>query len=327
VKTPNHPAAHHYLVHALEIDGRFAEAQKHGAVLAKLAPGAPHAIHMSGHGLMRTGRITEAIAKFEEADRAGAAIRAAESIEDAHDWHHSHNLSLLASAYRHEGRMKEAEAVIRRLAEIPALGDDAELDRKDLASFLLSRGRHEEALVAADALVKNRLPEVRAIGHALAGEALLATGKLEDASRRLADAQREQSAIGGELGATRDWMAGLYVQELDLFLSIVDGRQQSMEAPTHGMAAGLIRNHRAMRGPDGWVQALFRLERLATASRGLGDWTLSEMATEAMLEHDPGYAGSHLAQAAIARHQGKNDVARKEEALARKLWPKADTGL
>lgn len=322
-KNPAHPGAHHYMVHALENDGKFAQAQGHGETLAKLAPGAPHMVHMHGHGLMRVGRVADAIARFEESDRLGAAIRAAESVTEAHDWHHSHNLSFLASAYRHEGRMKDAEAVIRRLIAIPALGDDAELDRKDLASYLLSRGRNDEALAAADVLTKNRLPEVRAIGHALAGEALLALGRASDAKRRHAEAVREQSAIGGELGATRAWIASLYVDELTACLLLVEGHSEDARE----IAGRLLASYQAMRGPDGWVQATFRLERLATVSRGMGDWTLSAAAAEAMLAHDSGYAGSHLARAAVARHEGRAEEALKEEALARKSWPKADPGL
>lgn len=319
-KNPDHPAAHHYLVHALENEGKFTDAQRHGERFAKLAPGAPHAIHMAGHGLMRVGRVADAIARFEEADRTGAAIRAAESVTDAHDWHHSHNLSLLASAYRHEGRMREAEAVLRRLAAIPALGDDAELDRKDLAAFLLARGRNDEALAAADAVAKNRLAHVRAIGHALAGEALLALGRVPEAKRRHADALGEQTAIDGSRAATRVWIASLYVDELAAFLLVADGRSDEARV----VAAQLIASHRAMRGPDGWVQALFRLERLAIVSAGAGDWALAQAATDAMVAHAPGYGGTHLARAAIARHEGHDELAAKEEARARKAWPKAD---
>lgn len=322
-KNPDHPGAHHYMVHALENDGKFAKAQVHGATVAKLAPGAPHMIHMHGHGLMRVGRVADAIARFEESDRVGAAIRAEESVTEAHDWHHSHNLSFLASAYRHEGRLKDAEAVIRRLMAIPALGDDAELDRKDLASFLLSRGRNEDALAAADVLTKNRLPGVRAIGHALAGEALLASGNVPEAKARHSEAAREQASIGGELGATRAWFASLFVDELAAFLLLADGRSDEARE----IAGRLVENHRAMRGPDGWVQALFRLERIATVSRSSGDWELAAAVAEAMIEHDAGYAGSHLARAAVARHHGRTEEALKEEALARKSWPKADPGL
>jgi len=322
-KNASHPAAHHYLVHALENDGKFPEAERHAAAFAKLASGAPHAIHMHGHGLMRIGKMSEAIARFEEADRTGAAIRAAEGIADAHDWHHSHNLSLLTSAYRHEGRMKDAEAVLRRLAAIPALGDDAEIDRKDLASFLLGRGRHADAIDAANELGKSRLAEVRAMGHAIAGEALLALGRTVEAKARLADAQREHAAIAGDLAYTRAWIASLYVDELALGVLLSAGRFEDARET----ADRLVESHRAMRGPDGWAQALFRLERLAALARETGDWTLAESVALAIREHDPSYAGGHLARAAVARHAGHADEALRAEVLARKAWPKADPGL
>lgn len=322
-KNPDHAGAHHYLVHALENDGRFEKAAEHGARVAALGAGAPHLVHMDGHGLMRNGKVAKAIARFEETDRLGAAIRAAEKIDVANDWHHSHNLSLLASAYRREGRMKDAEKTIRRLAEVSPVGEDALMDRKDLAAFLLARGRYEEALAAADVLAKSRLAETRAIAHAMAGEALLAQGKASDASLRHAQALEERRNVTGELATSRTWVASLWVDELGLALLL------ATNATEHANEKGneLIANHTALRGPDGWVQATFRLERIALLARSAGNWTLAEAAANALARHDPGYAGTHLALAAVARHAGKIDVAVREEAAAKKAWSKADPGL
>lgn len=322
-KNPDHPGAHHYLVHALENEGRFDEAGTHGAKVVELGAGAPHLVHMDGHGLLRRGNAAKAIARFEEADRLGAAIRASEKIAIENDWHHSHNLSLLASAYRREGRMKDAEKTIRRLAEVAAVGEDALMDRKDLAAFLLSRGRYDEAIAAAESLRSNRLPETRAIAHAIAGEAFLAKGKEDDALAHLDSAGAELHAITGELAPTRHWIASLWVDELKLALLLAQ-KQPDLAGEA---GAKLIGKHTALRGPDGWIQATFRLERIGQLARDAGAWTLAEAAAEAMAAHDPTYAGTHLAQAAVARHAGKTDVAARAEAAAKKAWSKADPGL
>jgi hypothetical protein len=58
---------------------------------------------------------------------------------------------------------------------------------------------------------------------------------------------------------------------------------------------------RAIPGPDAWIQALFRLEGIARVAREAGDWELAAYTADQMIEHDTSYAGSHAAQAAVAR--------------------------
>jgi Tfp pilus assembly protein PilF len=48
---------------------------------------------------------------------------------------------------------------------------------------------------------------------------------------------------------------------------------------------------------------------------------------QVMLEHDPNYAGTHLALALVADHDGNKDTARREAGLALKAWTKADQDL
>jgi Tfp pilus assembly protein PilF len=46
-----------------------------------------------------------------------------------------------------------------------------------------------------------------------------------------------------------------------------------------------------------------------------------------MLEHDPNYAGTHLALALVAQHDGNAPTARREAELAAKAWSWADKDL
>ena len=82
---------------------------------ARLAPAIPHAAHMWGHDLRRVGRVDDAIAQFKKADGLENAYYAAEKIDPALDWHHAHNLDLLASCYEHKGQMKLAEQTLARV--------------------------------------------------------------------------------------------------------------------------------------------------------------------------------------------------------------------
>ena len=56
------------------------EAENHAAAYAAQAPSVPHAVHMHGHELRRLGRINEAIARFEAADKLQRDYLAREKI-------------------------------------------------------------------------------------------------------------------------------------------------------------------------------------------------------------------------------------------------------
>jgi hypothetical protein len=46
-----------------------------------------------------------------------------------------------------------------------------------------------------------------------------------------------------------------------------------------------------------------------------------------MLEHDSNYAGTHLALALVADHDGNKETARREAELALKAWANGDKDL
>ena len=84
---------------------------------------------------------------------------------------------------------------------------------------------------------------------------------------------------------------------------------------------------RSLPGPDAWSQSLFRLEALARAARNVGDWAFAARVAQIMLQHDSNYAGTHLALALVADHDGNKDTARREADLALKAWGSADKDL
>src|SRR5205814_180491 len=107
------PAGEHDKTH-IELRALQTSAEAAPRDAAKLAPGVPHARHMHGHNLRRTGRIDEAIAEFSAADALESAYLEAERIPVEYDWHYQHNLDLLAASYQYVGRMKKAEELLRR---------------------------------------------------------------------------------------------------------------------------------------------------------------------------------------------------------------------
>ena len=93
------------------------------------------------------------------------------------------------------------------------------------------------------------------------------------------------------------------------------------------MLEDVVKKVRLAPGPDAWTQALFTIESVARAAREAGHWDLAGWAARQMVEHDPNYAGSHLAMALVAEHGGDAHSARAERALVEKYWKNADPDL
>ncbi|HEV7499941.1 MAG TPA: hypothetical protein VGQ33_08060 [Vicinamibacteria bacterium] len=319
---PDSGAAHHYLTHSYETIGQIPDALEHGEVYARLAPAIPHSHHMWGHDLRRVGRIDDAIAAFLRTDALEKAYYAAEGIAPEMDWHHVHNLDLLATAYQYKGQMRLAEERLREMAALPPVTDYLEFNQKTLASFLLDRGRSEDGLAAARTLASGRSAAARASGRALEGHALLALGRSEDAHAALTQAQRELDTIP-------TLAAGLTVtrRAVEPWVDTLRGEillREGKAAEGRALLKDVQKRLRAIPGPDAWIQALFRLEGIARVARDAGDWELAAYTADQMIEHDTSYAGSHAAQSAVAQHAGDAARAARELEAARHAWADAD---
>jgi tetratricopeptide (TPR) repeat protein len=316
--SPDNFAAHLYLAHTFENLGRTKEALEQSEIYARLAPAVPHAHHMRGHNLRRAGRTEEAIQAFLKAQELENAYYRAENIPAQFDWHRAHNLELLAMSYQALGQMKAAEAAFREAFALPAYTDFAEFNRRAWPEFLLDRGRAQEALAASQDFVNSGWALGRFTGHTLAGRALLAMNRIEDAKSELALAEREMeqipASIIGALPNTGALRAEILLREkkLDEGNALMKQIEDKIDAVV---------------GPDAWCEALFQFESIARLSREVGDWDLAESTARRMIQHDPSYAGGYYALGLVAEHQGDAATARQEFATAEKLWSKADPDL
>jgi tetratricopeptide (TPR) repeat protein len=322
---PDHASAHHYLIHSYETIGQIEMALKHGAVFARESPSIPHAAHMWGHDLRRVGRVDDAIVQFKKANSLELAYYKSENIDPALDWHHSHNLDLLATCYQHKGQMKVAETTMRQAAELEVVDAYRAFNMRILPNFLIHRARYEEALQAAWEMTKMAYPQARTVGHALATQALIGLGRVPEAELELVKAQTELETVPVAtigLAPKRSMVQGwVDAARGELLLET----QQTAEANT--VLKEAQKALRAMIGPDAWTQTLFRLETMARSAREVGDWSLAEYTAKQMLDHDAAYGGSHLAYALVLEHQGQAAEARKELEKAKSLWRDADPDL
>jgi len=313
--SPDHFAAQHFLAHAYENTGRMKEALASATAYATAAPAVPHAVHMRGHELRRAGRVAEAIAQFETAEKLQTAYFASEKIAPELDWHHQHNLDLLATSYQYVGQMKKAEALLKQSFATPSNLLVQIVNKREWPVFLLARGRPAEALAAANDLIAHPHPIVQATGQIEAGFVFLSTKRYADA------AAASNAALKLMRGAAEG--QGLAVNSLEAlqgeFLSRT-GQRDKGRAVMERAAQKL----RALPGPDAWTQSLFRLEAMARAAREVGDWLLAARMATLMNDHDPAYSGTHYALALVAVHDGAAATARREFSLAEAAWAGAD---
>jgi tetratricopeptide (TPR) repeat protein len=280
---------------------------------------------MWGHDLRRVGRIDDAIAAFRRTDELERAYYAAEGIPAALDWHHVHNLDLLASAYQYKGQMRLAERTMREATALDPVTDYLEFNRKVLPIFLLGRQRWPEALEAAREMAKGRWAVTRSVGHSMAGHALLALRRMDEARHALAAAEQEleqaprlTAGIAVSRASAEPFVETLRGEILLRSGQVAEGRTRLQEVE---------RRLRALPGPDAWIQALFRLEAIARTAREVGDWALAEHTARQMLEHDPPYGGSHLALALVASRKGDAAEAARAFEAAERAWREADPDL
>jgi tetratricopeptide (TPR) repeat protein len=314
---PDHFAAHHYLTHSYENTGRVEDALAAGQRYARMAPKVPHARHMHAHNLRRVGRIEEAIAEFAAADVLETEYFKTEKIPVDLDWHYQHNLDLLGTSYQYVGQMAKAEARLKASFAIPSSLLVQEFNKREWPSFLVARGRPQEALEAANVLIAHRAPVVSATGHVAAGFAHLALRDYKAASDAANAALRLiRGAEGGALVA-----APLQLLQGEFFL------RTGQKEKARPLLEEVAKKVRAAPGPDAWTQALFALETIARAARDAGDWPLASWAAGQMLAHDPHYAGTHLALGLVAQQKGDAAAATREFALVRQYWKNADPDL
>ncbi len=116
-RQPQHPGAPHYLIHAYDSAELAARGLPAARAYAKIAPSAPHALHMPSHIFTRLGLWDDSIASNLAArDAARAQGDVAEAL---------HAMDYLTYAYLQRGRVAEAEAQVAELARITDLSGEA----------------------------------------------------------------------------------------------------------------------------------------------------------------------------------------------------------
>ena len=291
-RDPEHFGAHHYLIHAYEGLGRYDKAAEHGEVFAKAVLGVPHAQHMYAHVLPRLGEWEKALEQLAEADRLQREYFAA-GVAPVEEWHHGHNLHMGGAVLLRTGNFEEAERLYEEAfhLEVRNLRDGRHTD--PWLSFLLMRGRFEEALVAALEAEKRSLAVARVIGAGRAAEALIALGRIEEAKEaqkrlQVHFEQFKRDTDNPIYGTLHNRYQERVVDSLEAQFALLGDHPQEGEARLIAMAD----RYAASRSFDGWASGLFSLEQLAGVALRAGRTQLAEALIERMHRIDPEYTPS-----------------------------------
>jgi tetratricopeptide (TPR) repeat protein len=114
---PEHPGLAHYIIHTYDVPSIAGRAQHAAQRYAKIAPAAPHALHMPSHTFTRVGAWLESI--NSNLASAAAAKRAGSTSEELHA------SDYLMYAYLQAGQDSAAAALVEELPAMVARFDPA----------------------------------------------------------------------------------------------------------------------------------------------------------------------------------------------------------
>jgi tetratricopeptide (TPR) repeat protein len=171
-----HPGIAHYLIHAYDNAEMAPQGVQAARDYSKIAPSAPHALHMPSHIFTRLGMWNESVASNQ------AARQAAREQGDVGE--ELHAMDYLTYAFLQLGRNDDAAAVVadlRRISELP--GQEFKVGYAATAMpvrLAVERQNWQDA--AAIAPASNAPPEVNAVAVWARGVGLARLGDTQNAS-------------------------------------------------------------------------------------------------------------------------------------------------
>jgi tetratricopeptide (TPR) repeat protein len=187
---PSHPGVAHYLIHSYDVPQLAELGIPAARRYAKIAPAAPHALHMPSH-------IFASVGLWQEDIRSNlASIAATRTSTEMHmggEGHQFHAMNFLVYAYLQSGREDEAQRVIQEVKSMPSRQDMYGMgyDPRAFAlthfeaSYVLELHHWTEAAVLP--LVPSPEPEIHATTHLARAIGAARIGHLSEARTDMAE--------------------------------------------------------------------------------------------------------------------------------------------
>ena len=224
-KYPQHPGLAHYMIHACDNSEMASQGLPAAEAYAKIAPSAPHALHMPSHIFTRLGMWDDSIASNVASQ--SAAAQHGDTSEQLHA------MDYLVYAYLQSGRESQAAQVIAQLKTIPGLTQGDYKVGYAATAMPVRYAVERKDWAAAAAIVP---PPSTAPAHVIAiavwarGLGLARTGHADEARAQAAMLLQLQHQL---LAAKREYWAGqVEVQRLEVqaWAAQAEGRSQDAVA-------------------------------------------------------------------------------------------------
>jgi tetratricopeptide (TPR) repeat protein len=327
-KDPKHPGANHYYIHAVEASPHPEKAVASAERLAALIPNAGHVVHMPAHIFQRVGRYAEA----SEANRRAAQVDIG-YIAKAPQWGYYgmylvHNYGFLSFSASMEGRKAESIQAAKDSAKnFPA----AMLDMMPGMDFMVSEpvlamvrfGAWNELLAMPRPEAKYpTLTSLWLHGHGLAS---VATGKLDDAEKDLAEIRKIGTTIPDEAMSSTNSMRDIVKVSAAVLEAAIAQKRNSPQADDLWAAAVSLEDKLSYSEPADWYYPVRHFQGAALI--GEKKYKDAEAVYRADLARNPGNGWSLFGLAQSLRGQDKAKEAADVEQQLAKAWAKADIKL
>jgi hypothetical protein len=222
-KYPQHPGLAHYMIHACDNAEMAPQGLAAAQAYAKIAPSAPHALHMPSHIFTRLGMWDDSIAS-NVASQAAAAQHGDTGEE-------LHSMDYLVYAYLQSGRDAEAAQVIQQLKTMPELNQGDYKAGYAATAMPVRYAVERKDWTAAAAIVpppSTAPAQVIAIAVWARGIGLARTGHAGEARAQAAILQQLQQQLQAE---GRDYWAGqVAIQRLEVLAWAAQAEGKSQDA-------------------------------------------------------------------------------------------------
>ena len=338
-KSPQHLAAHHYMIHATESGKRPQDGVPAADIYGTLAPKVGHAVHMPGHTYVHVDRWDDAAKAFEgsaEVDRA--YIRDNNEETDHAAGPYGHNVHFLAMVYGYQGRYRDAIRASQELLD--ATNKPGEEKSRTAFEGRISMMRAMVRFEKFDEILAGKLPEAgnyesfkawRYYATALAklgkGDAVAARAELDTLEREIAwlkDKFGKAKDIP-QAGRQRQQLRALGVAPLELHARLLVREGKADEAIAK-LKEG-IEEEIKLGYSEPPLYPVPMEEIAGKLCLELKRWKEAEDFFRAALDRDPGSGRAYFGLMQAQQALGKDAEARASYAKFVKAWAKADADL
>lgn len=221
---PQHPGLAHYLIHACDNAEMAPRGLEAARAYSRIAPSAPHALHMPSHIFTRLGLWEDSIASNTAAKEA--AHRAGDIGEELH------SMDYLVYAYLQKGRDADAEAVILELKAMPSPNvQEFKIAYAATAMpirYVVERHRWTEAAGIGDAA--GAPPQVVAIAVWARGLGLARGGRAAEAGKQVDELERIERQL--EIAGATYWATQVRVMKREVAAWSAQAEGRAADAAT-----------------------------------------------------------------------------------------------